>query len=217
VLRTFFALVLLFCISGFVVACGGDDDDGGDDPFLSEDDDSGDDDSGSDDGDSGDDDDSDDGDSGNDDGSSDDEGSDDDSNDQGDLTVDIPEIKDGAFEGGSLHIEISGEKDDEFDFELGTGFALGGFANVVYSTEDASRSVTFAFAKEGDPGAIAVIAGPIITGGTWGRECSVTVHDDDDELRAEFECDDAQGLASATGALSGLRIEGEFTINRIDQ
>jgi hypothetical protein len=45
----------------------------------------------------------------------------------------------------------------------------------------------------------------------------VTVHDDDDELRAEFECDNVQGLAGTTGALDGLRIEGEFTINRIDQ
>jgi hypothetical protein len=204
VLRIFLSLLFLVSMSGLIAACGGggDDDDDGDNPFFSGDDDSGDDDSG------------DDGSSG---GDSDDDDSDDDGEDSGSGggDVDLDDIADGAYANGTLHLEISGDADQELDLEDGGGFATGGFASLAFTDGDAT-TVNLAIATTGDDlGGMAIATDKVITAGEWGTTCDLTVKADDDRISGEFSCESLDGLGpEGNDVFDDVNIRGEFSLSR---
>lgn len=198
--RVFLSLLFLFSMSGLVVACGGDDDD--DDsgnPFATPGGDSGDDSDGDD---SGDDDSDDDGSDGDDDG---------DSGSSGD--VDLDDIPDGGYTGGTLHVVISGDVDQEFDLD-GGGFSTGGFANFGFAGADAI-GVNLAFGTDDEPGAITIVTEEVVTGGVWGEDCDVSLEDTGNGVRGEFSCDDLDGFDPEDNDIfDNLDVRGEFSLTR---
>jgi hypothetical protein len=203
-LRVLTAFLLLFSVLAFAAACGGDDDDGGGSggPFASGDDD---------DGSSGDDDDTDDGDS-DDDGDS---GSDDDGDDDGggSGSVDLDDIPAGSFAQGTMHLEISGDEDEELDLTEGAGFATGEFGTFSF-TDQETIVINLAFGTEDEPGAITVVTEKVVTGAVWGEGCDVSFESDDNSLRGEFSCENLEGYAPGDfEVFENLDLRGTFELS----
>lgn len=132
------------------------------------------------------------------------------SGDSGSSDADIPDIKAGAYASGTVHIEITGDKDIEVDAE-GGGIAQEGFALLTYQNDDASVQIAFSSAEGDAPGAVALTTSEIVTGGEWGKDCTVSLDQSDGEVRGEFSCDEVDALVPGSLDELHVKLKGTFT------
>lgn len=128
--------------------------------------------------------------------------------------VDIPDIKDGNFTDGSVHLEYSGGKDFKGDIK-GNGIATGGFTLLTFADEEGSVLISFQPDSKDEPGGLAITTKDISTAGEWGDECSISVDDGAKELKGEFECGQIEALeVSSAGKTLKVRVKGNFSLTR---
>ncbi len=129
------------------------------------------------------------------------------------LSVKVPAIKDGNFEKGTVHIEVSGGKDFKVDLE-GNGLATNGFALLTFASNDASVQISLSNDSKNEPGGLALTARQLATGGGWGTDCSVSVNDGDKELKGEFECKQVDGIEPGSVKTHRVHLKGTFSATR---
>jgi hypothetical protein len=122
-------------------------------------------------------------------------------------------IKDGAFGEGKLHIEISGDKDLEFD-AAGNGLATGGYTLLTFASDKASVLLAFQADSKEAPGAFTLTTEEFATAGEWGTQCTVTTDDGADELKGEFECKELEAVDVRAVKTYKVRIKGSFSVPR---
>jgi hypothetical protein len=126
---------------------------------------------------------------------------------------DIPVIKDGAFQSGRVHIEISGDRDATFDLD-GNGIAAGGYALFSYGNSDASIQVALQAGADEEPGGLSITTADLATAGAWGEDCAVSVEESGSEVKGQFSCDDLDAIATGSTASLHLRVRGTFSAKR---
>lgn len=128
-------------------------------------------------------------------------------------TAKVPTIKDGAFDEGTVHIEVSGQKDFKLDAE-GNGITMGGFTLLTFANDDATVILTFQVDSKEEPGGVAITATQLSTAGSWGKECTVTAEDGTKELKGEFTCKEVEGVDSKTVKTYKVKVTGKFSVKR---
>ncbi|MEP7217189.1 MAG: hypothetical protein ABI782_13140 [Anaerolineaceae bacterium] len=128
-------------------------------------------------------------------------------------SIKIPAIKDGAFQDGVTNIEISGEKNLKIDGK-GNGIVSSGFTLLTY-VGSGGTAAQFAFQADtpDSPGGVTITGGEVVTGGQWGRECTVSLSDNPKELKGEFSCKNADALLNGTKSAK-VNVKGTFTAQR---
>jgi hypothetical protein len=127
--------------------------------------------------------------------------------------VDIPAIKDGAFADGTVHVEVSGDKDFKFDAK-GNGIATGGYALLTFASDEASVILAFQADSEDEAGGFSLTHTALATGGEWGRDCTVNLDESANELKGEFSCKEVEGIEPGSVKTYKVRISGNFSVTR---
>ena len=120
-------------------------------------------------------------------------------------------IVDATYQHGTAHVEISGEKDVELDFNGASGVTNAGNTAVNFHDASGTSSLTITQSDTEEAAGIAVTSSEVTTGGQFGENCKLelTKHDGS-ELAGSFTCTDVDGLAGAT-VFSNLDIKGTFS------
>lgn len=123
---------------------------------------------------------------------------------------DLPSLKDASYATGTAHFSVSGDKDASYDL-IGGGATVNGF--TTFSFRDDATGATLAIVwgdSESDP-AIALAGEEFASGGTIGKECSVSIgKSDSSSVAGEFECKDMPGV----GGVQELKLDakGSFAL-----
>ena len=125
----------------------------------------------------------------------------------------IPAIKDAIFNDGTVHVEVSGDKDFKFDAK-GNGIATGGYTLLTFASDEASVILAFQGDSEDQPGGFTLTGSDITTAGEWGADCTVTFDDGANELKGEFNCDEVEGIDLRGTRVYDIRVNGEFSVSR---
>jgi hypothetical protein len=130
-----------------------------------------------------------------------------------DGTTGIPAIADGPYSGGSARIVITGEPNVTVEAK-GAGVAMGGEAVLTYLDEAAGYSAQLTLSSRTSSGL--VVSGPgLLAGGTWGKECQVTItRNEVTELAGEFACPNMQAVGSLAGKQLTITVTGTFSATR---
>jgi len=127
--------------------------------------------------------------------------------------TDIPTIKEGVLGEGTVHIEVSGDKDFEVDTK-GSGIVSGPLALLTFVSPDATVLITFQSGSEGEPGAVSITTADLSTAGEWGKDCSVEVDDGATELKGSFTCNKVEAVELKSLESHQVRLEGNFSVPR---
>lgn len=127
--------------------------------------------------------------------------------------IDIPKIKDGAFQTAKANIVLSGDRDLKLDSQ-GNGLATGGFALLSFSASDATFQLAFQSDSPTEPGGVTVSAKDLATAGAWGKDCSVKATDDGKTLKGEFECKSLDAVQPGSVKALKVTIKGTFSAER---
>ncbi|MCL4240435.1 MAG: hypothetical protein KJ048_03705 [Dehalococcoidia bacterium] len=127
--------------------------------------------------------------------------------------VDIPEIKDGAFADGEVHVEVSGDKDFKFDLK-GNGIATGGYTLLTFGSDEASVILAFQAGSKDEAGGLSITHTKLATAGAWGTDCTVTIDEGADEVKGEFGCKDLEGIEPGSVKTYKVRVSGNFSVTR---
>ncbi len=138
---------------------------------------------------------------------------DDSGGDQPSGEAEIPEVKDGAFSEGNIHVEISGEQDVTFDAD-GGGLASGGLTLLQFASDRATVILTFQSGTESEPGGLSLTTLELSTAGGWGTECDVTLADSAADLKGEFRCEDIDSIDPRTTKSYKITVKGDFSVKR---
>lgn len=122
-------------------------------------------------------------------------------------------VKDGAFEKGSVTVEISGDKRANMTFE-GGGYAQSGFVLLNFGNNDGSVLLTFVPDKSEDEGGMAVTLKDVATAGSWGDDCHATVNVQDARLSGEFQCDKIDAVVPGEAKTYRIKLKGKFSAER---
>jgi len=122
----------------------------------------------------------------------------------------IPEINEGVYHSGEVHVEVSGDADVTID-ATGSGYAQPGYALFQYVNGADRVSISFRFGVPDWDGLLVSWEGSFGVGGEWGRECDVTVDQPDDEVRGEFSCDMLYHIGPADFE---VHVEGSFSASK---
>ena len=128
-------------------------------------------------------------------------------------TTGIPAIVAGPFSTGAAHIVITGDQNVTFDAR-GAGVAMGTEAVLTYLDEAAGYSAQLTLSGQTTSG-IMVSGKDLLAGGTWGKECQITVtRNDATELAGEFACRNMHAVGSLLGKQLTITLAGTFTATR---
>lgn len=131
--------------------------------------------------------------------------------------VTIPDIKDGGYSNGKLHIEISGDKDFKGDVGSVSGITLNKLTLLNFGATDWSLNLTFQPDSKSEAGAVAFQSKDIATAAEWGKQCSVTVSDSAETLKGEFSCVKVDATDIKAAKVYKVTIKGDFTAQRDKQ
>jgi hypothetical protein len=118
---------------------------------------------------------------------------------------DLPTLGDASYAKGTAHFEVSGDKDASYDL-LGGGATTGGFTTLSFRDDGTGATLAIVWGdSESDP-AVALAGEDFATGGTIGKECSVSVDTSDaTSVAGEFECKDMPGV----GGVQELKLDAK--------
>jgi hypothetical protein len=134
-------------------------------------------------------------------------------NDSDGSETEIPEFRDGSFDEGSAHIEMTGDKKLNVDAK-GDGVAVGGFVILNFVTEEAAIAISYqSNAEKGKSGGVTISSDEIVAGGLW-AECSSKVEDNANELKGEFSCKDVEAIDPHAAKTYKVSITGSFSVPR---
>jgi len=122
---------------------------------------------------------------------------------------DIPDVPNGAWSTGRIHVEVSGDKASNFESD-GSGATTGGVTSAAYA-QNAGSTVSLGFGR-GQEGAISVTTAGVSTVGTFGKECDITFTKHDAAgIAADFAC---TGLSAVDTSTTVYKIDakGNFTL-----
>jgi len=122
---------------------------------------------------------------------------------------DIPDVPNGAWSTGRIHVEVSGDKASNFESD-GSGATTGGVTSAAYA-QNAGSTVSLGFGS-GQEGAISVTTAGVSTVGTFGKECDITFTKHDAAgIAADFAC---TGLSAVDTSTTVYKIDakGNFTL-----
>ena len=121
----------------------------------------------------------------------------------------IPQIPDGTWSKGRIHVEVSGDKASNFESD-GSGATVGGVTSAAYA-QNVGSSVSLGFGR-GEDGAISVTTESVSTVGTFGKDCDITFTKHDAAgLAAEFTCTGLSAVDTSTTVYK-IDVKGNFTL-----
>ena len=130
----------------------------------------------------------------------------------GGASSDVPRLEDGPWE-GTLQVGVSGDADVNLDM-FGGGSATNGSAVLIFVSDDGSGSQIGFSHEDGTDSVILVNTADLTTGGTVGKECSVSVSESSaGSVAGEFSCQGVPGASRDARELT-LDLEGTFALEK---
>ncbi|MBA4181246.1 MAG: hypothetical protein C0506_11710 [Anaerolinea sp.] len=125
----------------------------------------------------------------------------------------IPDIKDGAFQKGTIRVEITGDKRSTVNLD-GNGYAQSGALLLTYASNEAGAFLTFVPEKSDDEGGFAITTKELATAGTWGKECDMTVDAQGEKVSGEFECNKIDAVVPGEAKTYRINLKVKFSAER---
>jgi len=123
--------------------------------------------------------------------------------------VDIPDIPDGNWNSGRVHVEVSGDSSAAFESD-GTGQTTGGFTAAEYN-ENPSGRVNIGLSD--GQSAIGIETDEVATTGTFGQDCDIEFTSvDASGVSAEFTCEGLPAVSSSSTETYTIDVTGNFTL-----
>lgn len=131
-------------------------------------------------------------------------------------TSGIPEVDDGAWNSGTINVEISGDKSESIDASLteGGGYTIEGYTILAFSNDAKTTSIQLTLSNTDGESGIAITTPQVVTGGAWGDTCEIEATVDGSKLRGEFRCDDVDSISPTAAEAYLLDTSGEFEVSR---
>ena len=146
------------------------------------------------------------------------ESPDDESPDEADVPVDqdptatpaeIPDIPDGNWNSGRVHVEVTGDSSAAFESD-GTGQTTGGFTAAEYNANPPNR-VNIGLSD--GQSAIGIETDEVATTGTFGQDCDIEFTSvDASGVSAEFTCEGLPAVSSSSTDTYTIDVTGNFTL-----
>lgn len=125
----------------------------------------------------------------------------------------ISDLKDGAFQKGTIRVEITGDKRTTINLD-GNGFAQSGNLLLTYGNTESSAFLSFVPEKSDDEGGFAITMKDLATAGSWGPECDLTIDAKGDKVSGEFECDKLDAVVPGEAKTYRINLKVKFSAER---
>jgi hypothetical protein len=123
--------------------------------------------------------------------------------------ADIPDIPDGNWNSGRIHVEVTGDSSASFESD-GTGQTTGGFTAAEYNANPPNR-VNIGLSD--GQSAIGIETGEVATTGTFGQDCDIEFTSvDASGVSAEFTCEGLPAVSSSSTDTYTIDVTGNFTL-----
>jgi hypothetical protein len=120
-----------------------------------------------------------------------------------------PDFEQQFWNTGTVHLKLSGDRDDEYDI-AGTASSTQGYTGLAFTDEAHTNTIAIGLDKAAGA-TVSISLGDLITGGTFGGECSLEFTSvDAAALEGTFSCSD---MAAVEGTDTfDLNAEATFSL-----
>jgi hypothetical protein len=122
----------------------------------------------------------------------------------------IPDVPNGAWSKGRVHVEVSGDKSSNFESD-GSGATTDGVTSAAFA-QNADSTISFGFGG-GEQAALALTTAGVSTTGSFGKECDITFSKHDATgIAADFTCSGLPAVSTSVTTIYKLDVKGNFTL-----
>jgi hypothetical protein len=125
--------------------------------------------------------------------------------------AEIPAVDDGNWTSGTIHMEVTGDREATFD-AAGSGSSLDGVTSAAFT--DASNAVSIGLGGS-EESAISLTADGVSTVGGFRTNCTIDFTEvEASSLAADFECNDLEAISTSVTETYTIDVTGNFTLTR---